>query len=169
MTETTRSRPAAIRCSCSSLRNFIHPSYLGLRGLLSSAGGPSPAGSPNVSWSSRPLGSVWRRPAFHEPEQSSGHEPASRRLGDGCRKWADRFVGIDVSKARVDVHVRPDGTAFGCATDAEGLGVLIDRQSASGAQVRRRHRPAGQDRCDRRRGARPLRPGRAPGGAGIAR
>ncbi len=23
---------------------------------------------------------------------------------------ADRFVGIDVSKARVDVHVRPDGT-----------------------------------------------------------
>jgi hypothetical protein len=22
---------------------------------------------------------------------------------------ADRFIGIDVSKARVDVHVRPDG------------------------------------------------------------
>jgi hypothetical protein len=29
---------------------------------------------------------------------------------------ADRFVGIDVSKARVDVHVRPDGTAFFSAT-----------------------------------------------------
>jgi len=29
---------------------------------------------------------------------------------------ADRFGGIDVSKARVDVHVRPDRTAFGCAT-----------------------------------------------------
>lgn len=40
---------------------------------------------------------------------------------------ADRFVGIDVSKARVDVHVRPDGTAFGCATDPEGLGVLVAR------------------------------------------
>ena len=40
---------------------------------------------------------------------------------------ADRFVGIDVSKARVDVHIRPDGKAFGCATDAEGLGVLIER------------------------------------------
>jgi transposase len=39
----------------------------------------------------------------------------------------DRFVGIDVSKARVDVYIRPDGTAFGCATDAEGLGVLVDR------------------------------------------
>ena len=40
---------------------------------------------------------------------------------------ADRFVGIDVSKARVDVHVRPDGTVFGCATDPEGLGALVAR------------------------------------------
>ena len=40
---------------------------------------------------------------------------------------AERFVGIDVSKARVDVHVRPDGTAFGCATDPEGLGALVAR------------------------------------------
>jgi transposase len=39
----------------------------------------------------------------------------------------DRFVGIDVSKARVDVHVRPDGTAFGCATDPEGLSALVAR------------------------------------------
>jgi hypothetical protein len=29
---------------------------------------------------------------------------------------ADRFVGIDVSKARVDVHLRPGGSGFGCAT-----------------------------------------------------
>ena len=40
---------------------------------------------------------------------------------------AERFVGIDVSKARVDVHVRPDGIVFGCATDAEGLGALVAR------------------------------------------
>lgn len=40
---------------------------------------------------------------------------------------ADRFVGIDVSKARVDVPVRPAGDAFGCATDAEGLTTLIER------------------------------------------
>ena len=40
---------------------------------------------------------------------------------------ADRFVGIDVSKARVDVHVRPDGTALGCATDPEGLSALVAR------------------------------------------
>jgi transposase len=40
---------------------------------------------------------------------------------------SERFVGIDVSKARVDVHVRPDGTVFGCATDPEGLGTLVAR------------------------------------------
>ncbi len=40
---------------------------------------------------------------------------------------ADCFVGIDVSKARVEVHVRPDGAAFGCATDREGLGALVAR------------------------------------------
>ena len=40
---------------------------------------------------------------------------------------ADRFVGIDVSKAWVDVHVRPDGTVFHCATDSEGLAELVRR------------------------------------------
>ena len=30
-------------------------------------------------------------------------------------------------KARVDVHVRPDGRAFGGTTDPEGLGALVDR------------------------------------------
>ncbi len=40
---------------------------------------------------------------------------------------ADRYVGIDVSKGRVDVHVRPDGTAFACATDPDGLADLVRR------------------------------------------
>jgi transposase len=40
---------------------------------------------------------------------------------------ADRFVGVDVSKGRVDVHVRPDATAFVCTTDPEGLANLVDR------------------------------------------
>jgi transposase len=39
----------------------------------------------------------------------------------------DRFVGIDVSKARVDVHVRPDGIAFFGVTDKEGLAELVRR------------------------------------------
>ena len=40
---------------------------------------------------------------------------------------ADRFVGIDVSKGRVDVHVRPDATAFSCTTDPDGLADLVTR------------------------------------------
>jgi transposase len=43
------------------------------------------------------------------------------------RTEAERFVGIDVAKARVDAHVRPDGRAFGGATDPEGLSALVDR------------------------------------------
>ena len=38
-----------------------------------------------------------------------------------AKSETDRLIGIDVSKARVDVHVRPDGTAFYCTTDTEGL------------------------------------------------
>jgi transposase len=39
----------------------------------------------------------------------------------------DRFVGIDVSKTWVDVHVRPEGIAFRCTTDGEGLAELVRR------------------------------------------
>jgi transposase len=40
---------------------------------------------------------------------------------------ADRFVGIDVSKSWVDVHVRPDGAKWRCTTDNEGLAELVRR------------------------------------------
>jgi len=40
---------------------------------------------------------------------------------------ADRFIGIDVSKARVDVHVRPEGSVFYCTTDTDGLAELVRR------------------------------------------
>ena len=43
---------------------------------------------------------------------------------------ADRFVGIDVSKNCVDVHVRPDATAFICATDPDGLADLVNHLTA---------------------------------------
>ena len=39
----------------------------------------------------------------------------------------DRCVGIDVAKGRVDVQVRPDGTAFACATDPDGSADLVRR------------------------------------------
>jgi transposase len=37
------------------------------------------------------------------------------------------FIGIDVSKARLDVHVRPTGEAFVVARDDEGLAALVTR------------------------------------------
>lgn len=40
------------------------------------------------------------------------------------------YVGIDVSKARLDVHVRPHGEAFVVASDDEGLARLTERLSA---------------------------------------
>lgn len=40
------------------------------------------------------------------------------------------IVGIDVSKARLDVHVLPSGEAFAVARDGEGLGELVVRLKA---------------------------------------
>ncbi len=39
----------------------------------------------------------------------------------------DRYIGIDVGKDRVEVHIRPDAIAFGCDTDAKGLEYLVTR------------------------------------------
>jgi transposase len=38
-----------------------------------------------------------------------------------------QYVGIDVSKDRLDVHVQPSGEAFAVARDGEGLAVLVAR------------------------------------------
>jgi len=38
-----------------------------------------------------------------------------------------RYVGIDVGKDRIEIHIRPDAIAFGCDTDANSLGHLVTR------------------------------------------
>jgi transposase len=38
-----------------------------------------------------------------------------------------RYVGIDVGKDRIEVHIRPDAVAFGCDTDAKSLDQLVTR------------------------------------------
>jgi transposase len=45
------------------------------------------------------------------------------------------FVGIDVAKDRLDVHVRPSGEAFAVPRDSEGVAGLVDRLGALGAQL----------------------------------
>ena len=42
------------------------------------------------------------------------------------------FVGIDVSKDRLDVHVRPSGESFAVSRDGKGLEDLVGRLSALG-------------------------------------
>ena len=37
------------------------------------------------------------------------------------------FVGIDVAKSRLDVHLRPSGEAFAVPRDGEGLAALVER------------------------------------------
>ena len=37
------------------------------------------------------------------------------------------FIGIDVSKDRLDVHVLPSNEAFAVARDGEGLAALVER------------------------------------------
>ncbi len=37
------------------------------------------------------------------------------------------YVGIDISKTRLDVHVRPIGTAFSVPRDPDGLADLVKR------------------------------------------
>jgi hypothetical protein len=44
---------------------------------------------------------------------------------------ADCFVGIDISKARVDVDVRPAGAAFYGTTNTDGLTELVGRLEAT--------------------------------------
>jgi transposase len=45
------------------------------------------------------------------------------------------YVGIDVSKDRLDVHVRPVGEAFSIASDAEGVAALIERLKGLGPRL----------------------------------
>jgi transposase len=45
------------------------------------------------------------------------------------------FVGIDVSKARLDVHVLPSGQAFAVARDGEGLAALVGQLAEAAPQV----------------------------------
>ncbi len=46
-----------------------------------------------------------------------------------------QYVGIDVSKARLDVHVQPSGEAFVVARDDKGLAELVERLRALAAHL----------------------------------
>jgi len=45
------------------------------------------------------------------------------------------FVGIDVSKDRLDIHVRPSGDAFAVMHDGEGITALVERLKGLGPEL----------------------------------
>jgi transposase len=47
----------------------------------------------------------------------------------------EHFVGIDVAKDRLDVHLRPSGETFAVARDGEGLAQLVDRLQTLAARL----------------------------------
>jgi hypothetical protein len=61
------------------------------------------------------------------------------------------FVGVDLAKARVDVHVRPGGRAFEGTTDPEGLSAWSTVWPVAAPTDRAR----GERRLRRRRGGGP--------------
>lgn len=81
-------------------------------------------------------------PERASPRLPSGQSPHSRSDSDRMRKAGPRrshppaedapmtapaFVGLDVSKARLDVSIRPDGDAFAVANDPDGHADLVAR------------------------------------------
>ena len=49
---------------------------------------------------------------------------------------APTYVGIDVSKRRLDIHSRPSGECFAVDYDEEGVAALVVLEAAGGMEVR---------------------------------
>src|SRR4051812_36814015 len=72
-----------------------------------------------------------RRPPLipTEPEQSPGLTGRIARTGEPGNPMAETltFIGIDVSKAHLDVATRPAGAAFRVTNDPAGTAALVER------------------------------------------
>ena len=93
---------------------------------LAADGSPCP---PGVSEPVSELGA----PSAHQlsnPNSRSGRRPASPHSQGRVMERSSAvpvFVGIDVVKDRLDVHLRPSGEALAVGRDAAGLTVLVER------------------------------------------
>src|SRR3954470_21735107 len=69
-----------------------------------------------------------RRPC---PRNPNGHQGQQARIQrNRVTDKAPVFVGIDVSKRRLDVHSRPSGESFTIGHDDEGVAALVERLAA---------------------------------------
>lgn len=67
-----------------------------------------------------------------EPRQASGSDGINLGMIMQQQQQQQRFIGIDVSKARLDVACRPDGAAFDEANAPSGAVRLVERLRAAG-------------------------------------
>ena len=92
-------------------------------------GSPCP---PGVSEPVTELGAPSTHP-LSNPNSRSGRRPASPHSQGRVMEQSSAvpvFVGIDVAKDRLDVHLRPSGEAFAVGRDGAGLTALIERLAA---------------------------------------
>jgi len=71
-----------------------------------------------------------RRPCPRDPNGHQGREARIQR--NRVMDKAPTFVGIDVSKHRLDVHARPSGEGFATDYDDEGVAGLAERLATPG-------------------------------------
>ena len=69
-----------------------------------------------------------RRPCPRNPNGHQGREARIQR--NRVMDKAPTFVGIDVSKRRLDIHARPSGEGFTIDHDDEGVAALVERLAA---------------------------------------
>src|SRR4051812_49743945 len=71
-----------------------------------------------------------RRPCPRNPNGHQGREARIQR--NRVMDKASTFIGIDVSKHRLDVHARPSGEGFATDYDDEGVAGLVGRLATPG-------------------------------------
>src|SRR3954467_15240001 len=75
-----------------------------------------------------------RRPC---PRNPNGHQGQQARIQrNRVMDKAPTFVGIDVSKRRLDIHSRPSGESFTIGHDDEGVAALVVLEATGGLEVR---------------------------------
>src|SRR5262249_19846064 len=83
-------------------------------------------GRPCHPWAEEPVPQRGTPSAVPSNPNSRGGRNASP-IAQGGVKMDAIYVGIDVSKDRLDVHVRPSGEAFAVTRDGKGLDALVER------------------------------------------
>ena len=85
--------------------------------------------SPRPPWASKPGTELGAAPTFAVPNPDSRLGSSPHSQGRVMDEPSAVFVGIDVSKDRLDVHLRPSGKAFCVPRNAQGLDGLTRRLS----------------------------------------